>query len=148
MPQSLHQVYGHIVFSTKDRANLIHGEVEKELYAYIGGIVRDLGAAPIMINGMPDHVHLLIRASKKVADMDFIREVKSGSSRWMHGQAVDNFSWQAGYGWFGVAAKDLDVARRYVGNQKVHHEATSFQDELRKFLTQYEIEYDERYLWD
>ena len=148
MSQSLHQVYGHIVFSTKDRVASIHGEIEKELYAYLGGIIRDLDAVPVVINGMPDHVHLLIRASKKVADMEFLRQVKGSSSKWMSEQGIEGFKWQGGYGWFGVSAKDLPQAQRYVEKQKEHHRTVTFKEEFRKFLRQYRIEFDERYVWD
>ncbi len=148
MPQSLHQVYGHIVFSTKDRLPLIDAEMEPRLHAYLAGIVRDLGGGAILINGMPDHLHLLIRTSKSVSDQDFMRQLKGSSSKWMTEQGVKSFAWQKGYGWFGVSAKDLPTARRYVENQKSHHSRISFQDEFRKFLTTYGIDFDERYLWD
>ncbi len=127
---------------------MIHGEIEKELYSYLGGIIRDLEAVPVVINGMPDHVHLLIRASKKIADMEFLRQVKGSSSKWMSEQGVKGFKWQGGYGWFGVSAKDLSQARGYVEKQKEHHRTVTFKDEFRKFLVQYEIEFDERYVWD
>ena len=148
MPQSLHQVYGHIVYSTKDRRPLIDGEMEPRLHSYLAGIVRDLGREAILIIGMPDHVHLLFRASKSVADQDFIRDLKGSSSKWMSEQGVKEFAWQKGYGWFSVSAKDLPVARRYVEEQKSHHAKVSFQDEFRKFLVKYKIGFDERYLWD
>ena len=148
MAQSLHQVHGHIVFSTKDRVALIHGGIEKQLHAYLGGIVRDLEASPIAINGMPDHVHLLIRASKKVADMEFIRQLKGSSSKWMGDQGVDGFRWQGGYGWFGVGARDIEAAKAYVDGQKEHHRKVSFQEEFRRFLDRYGVEYDERYVWE
>jgi REP element-mobilizing transposase RayT len=147
MGQSLHQVYGHIVFSTKDRKNLIISDIEPELYKYICGIIHDLDGRVISINGMPDHVHILFRASKKVADVDFIRQVKGSSSKWMN-EKVKGSSWQSGYGWFGVSARDLDKAIAYVENQKEHHKTISFQDELRRILTVYKIPYDEQYLWD
>ena len=121
MPQSLHQVYSHIVFSTKDRAPNITSNIEKQLYAYMGGIIRDLKAEPVIINGMPDHVHVLIRSSKHVADTDFMRQLKGSSSKWMNQQRDEKFQWQAGYGWFGVSAQDLTVAKKYIENQKQQH---------------------------
>jgi REP element-mobilizing transposase RayT len=146
MGQSLHQVYGHLVFSTKDRKNLIHAEVEPGLYKYICGIMHDLDSRVISINGMPEHVHILFRASKTVADVDFIRQIKGSSSKWMN-EKVSGFNWQSGYGWFGVSARDLDKAVAYVENQKEHHKTVSFQDELRRILTVYKIPYNEKYLW-
>jgi len=147
MAQSLHQVYGHIVFSTKDRKNLINPQIETELYRYMSGIVKNLDSQVIVINGMPDHVHLIIRASKSVTDIKFMQELKGSSSRWMSDR-VSGFKWQSGYGWFSVSPKDLDQAAGYVKGQKKHHETVSFQDELRSILKAYNIPYDEKYLWD
>ncbi len=148
MPQSLHQVYGHIVFSTKGRTPIIDANIEIKLYAYMAGIILDLKAEPVIINGMPDHVHVLVKSSKHVTDIDFIRQLKGSSSKWITAQGVKNFKWQGGYGWFGVSAKDLTVAKKYIENQKQHHSSTSFQDEFKSFLTKYNIPYDERYVWD
>jgi REP element-mobilizing transposase RayT len=147
MGQSLHQVYGHLVFSTKDRKNLIKDEIESELYKYICGIIQNFDGRVIAINGMPDHVHIIFRASKSITDKDFIMQLKGSSSKWMSSKVAE-FKWQSGYGWFSVSAKDLDKAIAYVKNQKEHHKIVSFQDELRKILTAYSIPYDEKYLWD
>ena len=148
MAQSLHQVYGHIVFSTKERKPLISGGIEKELFAYLSGIVRDLGGMPLAINGMPDHVHLLVQASKKIADTDFMRQLKGSSSKWMQEQGEKEFRWQAGYGWFGVGSRDLEAAKEYVAKQKQHHCKEGFQEEYRRFLKHYGVEFHERYVWD
>ena len=150
MAQSLHQKYSHLIFSTKNRAPLISAEMEPRLYEYLGGIVRDQGGAALEINGMPDHVHLIIRDSKSVSDIVFIKELKGSSSRWINETLcpTEKFAWQAGYGWFSVGAKDLDIARAYVANQKRHHQKTNFQDEYRKFLEKYRVDFDERYVWD
>jgi putative transposase len=148
MGQSLHQVYGHIIFSTKDRHPYINSTIEPNLFEYIGGIVRNLEGSIIAINGMPDHLHLIVRASKKVSDTEFMRRLKGSSSKWMSEQGIKGFQWQGGYGWFSVSAKDLDAAVTYVENQKAHHKTESFQDEVRKFLKAYGVEFDEKYLWD
>ncbi len=150
MGQSLHVKYSHLVFSTKHREPTISADIEERLYAYLGGIVSDLGGRPLAIGGMPDHVHLIIRDSKAVADMQMIKDLKGGSSKWVNETAEmrGKFSWQSGYGWFSVSPKGLDAARTYVLNQKEHHKTQTFQDEFRKFLKQYGVEYDERYVWD
>ena len=147
MPQSLHQVYGHIVFSTKNRDPLITADLEPNLHAYLGGIVNNLGGVAVSINGMPDHVHVLLRCTKSVKDTDFLRQLKGSSSKWMNEQGAAKFQWQAGYGWFSVSANDLDAARQYVEGQKEHHRVLSFQEEYRAFLKQYHVDYDERYVW-
>jgi len=150
MPQSLHCNYGHLIFSTKNREPMIPGEVEQRLYEYLGGIVRGVGGTLIEINGMPDHVHLLVRESKSVSDQDFIGRLKGDSSRWMNltFEKDPRFQWQAGYGWFSVSPGKVEIARNYIRNQKEHHSEVSFQEEFREFLRRYEVDYDERYVWD
>lgn len=129
---------------------MITGEIETRLFEYLGGIVRGANASAIAINGMPDHIHFIIRESKSVADQDFIGRLKGDSSRWIN-QTFPNspqFSWQAGYGWFSVSPADIDSAVEYVKCQKEHHKRTTFQNEYRSFLKKYQVEYDERYVWD
>jgi len=150
MPQSLHCKYGHMIFSTKDRAPLITADLEPRLFEYLGGIVRGAKATLIEINGMPDHVHLLIRESKSIADQEFIGHLKGDSSRWVNEtfRSAQRFSWQGGYGWFSVGPKDVETAAGYIRKQKEHHKTTSFQDEYRQFLGKYGVEFNERYVWD
>jgi len=147
MPQSLHQQFSHIVFSTKGREKLIPAALEAGLYAYISGIVHDLGGELIIGNGMADHVHLLVKTSKSVSDVEFIRQVKRGSSIWLAEHGVHQFHWQGGYGWFSVGVVDVPKAKAYVEGQKDHHRTLSFQDEFRRFLKRYGVDYDERYVW-
>jgi len=150
MAQSLHQNYGHIVFSTKNRENSIPVKHELELYNNIKAIVEKQGARLLAMNGMSDHLHLIVRESKSVTDQEFIKKIKGSSSFWINKELNlrYKFAWQSGYGWFSVGACDLPRAIAYVQNQKEHHKKLSFQEEFTKFLKQYNIEYDERYLWD
>jgi REP element-mobilizing transposase RayT len=150
MPQSLHCKYGHIVFSTKSRQPIITADLEPRLFEYLGGIVRGLEARLIEINGTANHLHLLIRESKSVADRDFMAQLKGDSSRWVNATFAERgrFSWQDGYGWFSVSPADVDAATQYIRNQKAHHKAVTFEDEFRQFLRKYSVEYDERYVWD
>ncbi|MFT5470827.1 MAG: putative transposase [Verrucomicrobiales bacterium] len=150
MPQSLHSNFVHIIFSTKNRERNITGNIAARIYSYLAGIVKDHGAVPISINGMPDHVHLLVKSSKNISDADFLKELKGGSSRWINDTNLvsGQFKWQAGYGWFSVSPKDTDQVESYIRNQAEHHKVTTFEDEFRKFLKTYRIDYDERYVWD
>lgn len=150
MGQSLHVKYSHLVFSTKNRASLISPDLEPRLHAYLGGIVRDHGARLLAVGGMPDHVHLIIRDSKSLTDIQMMKDLKGGSSRWVNESAglPGRFAWQAGYGWFSVGPRGLEAARAYVDGQKAHHQKESFQDEYRRFLRQYEVDFDECYVWD
>jgi putative transposase len=150
MGQSLVKNYIHITFSTKYRQALITEAIEPELYSYLGGICNKLECTPIQIGGYNDHVHILCFLSKKIALMKLLEEVKSHSSKWIKtkGTEFTNFYWQDGYGAFSVNPKEVDVVVNYIKNQKEHHSKKTFQDEYRAFLKQYEVEYDERYVWD
>ena len=147
MGQSLHQVYAHIVFSTKNRQALIKPSIESKLYAYICGIIQQFEGHVVAINGMPDHIHILLRLSNKFADMDLIKNIKGSSSKWMVEAGYSGFAWQSGYGMFSVSFKTLGAAKEYIDTQKEHHKTLSFKDELRRILNAYDIEYNEKYLW-
>ena len=150
MPQSLHSNFAHIIFSTKNREPLITEDVTDRVHAYLTGIVKDQGAVPVSVNGMPDHVHLLIKTSKNVADAKFMKDLKGGSSTWVNEESLvqGKFQWQAGYGWFSASPKDTEAVVAYIQNQAEHHQFLSFQDEFRRFLKTYQVAYNERYVWD
>jgi REP element-mobilizing transposase RayT len=150
MGQSLVKNYVHIVFSTKYRQALISQEIEPELYTYIGGICNKLSCQVIKIGGCADHIHILCLLSKKIALMKLLEEVKSHSSKWIKtkGKEFENFYWQDGYGAFSVNPSEIDVVINYIAYQKTHHLKRGFQDEFRLFLKKYEVEYDEKYVWD
>ena len=97
-----------------------------------------------------DHVHLLIKSSKSVSDSDFMKALKGGSSRWINDIDLipGHFKWQAGYGWFSVSPKDTSQVATSIENQAEHHKKATFQDEYRRFLKTYQIDYDEGYVWD
>src|SRR5438046_5547629 len=105
---------------------------------------------PIKIGGYEDHVHILCMLSKKIALIKLIQEVKSSSSRWIKtvDMRLQNFYWQDGYGAFSVNPAQVEIVIRYISNQKAHHQRRTFQDEFRASLKKYEVEYDERYVWD
>lgn len=150
MGQSLVKNYIHIVFSTKNREPLIKESVETELYTYLGGICKNLECQPIKIGGYNDHVHILCMLSRKIALMKLVEKVKSHSSKWIKTKGNDykNFYWQDGYGGFSVNPSDVEVVTKYIINQKEHHRKKTYQDEFRAILKKFDIEYDERYVWD
>lgn len=150
MPQSLSQVYTHIIFSTKLRKNLIDEQIENDHYNYIGGICKDLECNPVQVGGHKNHVHILCMLSRKIAQMKLVQEVKQGSSKWIktRGDQYSNFYWQDGYGIFSVSYKKTDTVVRYIQNQHIHHQNLSFKEEYLRFLREYNVEYDERYIWD
>ena len=150
MGQSLVKNYIHIVFSTKHREPIIHESIDDEFYAYLGGICINLECHPIKIGGYTDHVHILCMVSKNIALATLVEKVKSNSSKWIKtkSSAYKNFYWQNGYGAFSVNPSEAEVVVRYIENQKEHHKKEFYQEEYRAFLTKYNIEYDERYVWD
>jgi putative transposase len=150
MGQSLVKNYLHIVFSTKHRQELILPPFEDELHAYLGGICKKLESPPIIVGGYTDHIHILCSLSKKIALMKFMEELKSNSSKWFKtkDKSLENFYWQDGYGAFSVNPWDIEKVIKYIADQKEHHSKITFQDEYRAILKKYEMEYDERYVWD
>ena len=150
MGQSLVQNYIHIVFSTKYRQPLIKPDVESELHAYLGGICNQLECQTIKVGGYTDHIHILCKLSKKIALMKLVEEVKSHSSKWVKtkGEQYSNFYWQNGYGAFSVNPSQVETVIAYIANQHQHHSKKNFQDEYRAILKKYQVEFDEKYVWD
>ena len=150
MPQSLAQLYTHLIFSTKNREPIIRDSDRDDLQAYFGGILRELRCPSLATAAVKDHVHILYRQSKNISLAKLVEEVKVGSSKWIKPQheRYQRFHWQSGYGAFSVSASKLEAVRRYVLNQEDHHRQVSFQDEFRRFLREYQVEYDEDYVWD
>jgi REP element-mobilizing transposase RayT len=150
MGQSLVKNYIHIVFSTKHRKPLIHQSIENELYSYLGGICNILECQVIKVGGYNDHIHILCMLSKKIALVKLLEQLKSHSSKWIKtkGEQYSNFYWQDGYGAFSVNPSEVEIVINYIAHQKEHHSKKTFQDEYKAFLKKYEVEYDERYVWD
>ena len=150
MAQTLTSLLVHIVFSTKHRADLITPEIEPKLFAYIGGILNNEKSVLLASGGTMNHIHLLVSQSKTMALSDLVKDVKQGSSKWIktRGREFAGFHWQDGYGAFTIGKSQVETLRGYLAKQKVHHQKQSFEDELREALKNYEVEFDERYLWD
>jgi putative transposase len=149
MASTLTKLLVHVTFSTKDRTPTITSAIEPDLFAYIGGICRRMESPMLFINGVPDHVHMLVSLGKTVALSDLMLNVKRDSSKWVKGhEGFESFRWQDGYFGFSIGESGVDALRAYVANQKEHHAAVDFKDEVRTFLRKYGIEWDERYVWE
>ncbi len=150
MAQSLSKVYVHAIFSTKYRQNLIDKNIEHRLFSYLGGLCKGLACHPVQVGGYRNHVHILCQLSRTVTQAKLMEDVKKKSSKWIksQGDAYVNFYWQDGYGIFSVNPYELDVVINYIKNQEAHHQNKSFKKEYRGFLKKYNVEYDERYVWD
>ena len=140
----------HVIFSTARREDLIAPAIETELYAYIGGILSNKQSKLIAAGGTANHLHLLISMNKNIALSELVGDIKRNSSRWIKTKdaAFLKFEWQDGYGAFSIGQSSVETVKRYIANQKAHHKAKTFENELRAFFDKYEVKYDERYVWD
>jgi REP element-mobilizing transposase RayT len=133
MAQTLVSLLVHVVFSTKNRANLITPEIEPDLYKYISGTLRNMESPCLKIGGTANHVHLLISQSKNIALAFLLEEMKKSSSKWIKQRdlSLRSFSWQDGYGAFTIGQSNVGALKRYIETQKSHHRRRSLKDELR-----------------
>lgn len=150
MGQSLVKNYIHIVFTTKHRERLIHPHVEDELHNYLGGICNKLDCHVLKVTGYSDPVHMLCTLAKKIAPIKLLEELKSHSSKWIKtkGPCYKNFYWQHVYGVFSINTSQVDRVVAYIANQHTQHGKKDFQDEYHAILEKYDIEHDERYVWN
>jgi len=140
----------HIVWSTKHREPVITTDIKESLHAYMGGIVRDYEGSLLKINGMPDHVHLLLSLENLSVYNDLIRDIKSSSTKWAKKNypSLKNFGWQEGYGSFSVSGSIINNVIKYIENQETHHQKRSFEEEYLDFLNKHGISYDPRFVFD
>jgi putative transposase len=151
MPQSLVQIYVHIVFSTKDRAPFLRDLAFRErTHAYLAGICKNHDSPALKIGGVEDHVHVLNRVSKTLDVATLMRELKRDSSKWIKEEnpKLADFHWQNGYGAFSISPSHVDALMEYIDNQIEHHRRESFQDEFRRLCKKYAVEIDEQNAWD
>ncbi|MDR6803795.1 REP element-mobilizing transposase RayT [Dyadobacter sp. BE34] len=149
MANTYSQVHLHFIFAPKFRQALICNSWETSLYKYITGIVEARQHKMIAINGMSDHVHMLIgfRTTQSIADL--MQDVKADSSQWINGNRFcgSRFEWQAGCGVFSYSKSQVPNLVNYIQTQKEHHRKLTFRQEYLSFLKKFEIEYDERYIF-
>ncbi len=150
MPSTFSQIYIQVVFAVKGRNSLIHSSWEEELYKYITGIIRNKEQKLLAINGMPDHIHFFICMKPTCCLSDLVREIKKSSNEFIKEKKLCKFKfqWQEGYGAFSYSHSSLDNVIDYINNQKTHHKKQSFIDEYKEFLTAFEIEYKDEYLFE
>jgi putative transposase len=150
MPSTYTNLLYHLVFSTKDRIPLITNDLQEELYAYIGGIIRAEGGVQLEIGGITDHVHILAKIKPSIAVSEILGKIKANSSKWAndHKMNMRRFGWQEGYAAFSVSESQVPIVREYIQHQKEHHHKQTFQEEFVALLERHGIEYDPQYLWD
>jgi REP element-mobilizing transposase RayT len=151
MPQSLAQIYLHIVFSTKERRPFLQdAKLRDDLHHYLGGTCNNLDCPVLCVGGIDDHVHILCRLGRSLSVAELVKELKRNSSQWAKTQTTDlrDFYWQSGYGAFSISPGHVGALRGYITTQEEHHRKESFQQEFRRLLTKYGLTWDERYVWD
>jgi putative transposase len=143
MPSTYFCLHVHVIFSTKERRNLINPAWEDRLHALMGSVLSERGVEPVAIGGVADHVHLLIRIKPTHALSDVMRELKSVSSKWVREQRLEPiFGWQEGYAVLAVSSSKADAVARYIGNQAEHHRVMTSEEEFRRFLRKAGIDWD------
>ena len=149
MPNTYTQVYLQFVFAVKYRACVIHPSWKNNLYQYITGIVQNNGHKMLVINGMPDHLHIFIGMMPNQSISDLLKDVKRSSSIWINENKFvkGKFEWQEGYGAFSYAKSQIKNVIAYIENQEQHHKTKSLKEEYIEFLQKFEIDYDERYIF-
>jgi putative transposase len=136
----------HIVFGTKGRLPMMNDQMRAQFYAYLGGTVRGLGGIALEINGMADHIHLLVKLKPTIMFSDFIRDLKSNSSAWAKQNGLSKFAWQRRYGAFTVSESQLKIVRNYIKNQEQHHKKFDFKTEFETMLSSNGIPVDD-FVW-
>jgi REP element-mobilizing transposase RayT len=150
MPGTFSQIYIQVVFAVKGRNNLIGNNWNTELHKYIAGIIKGKGQKPIIVNGMPDHIHAFIGLLPAMALSDLVRDIKNNSSNFIndHNWLKEKFAWQAGYGAFSYSHSQISSVYNYILHQEKHHKRKTFKEEYSEFLKKFEIAYDEKYLFE
>jgi REP-associated tyrosine transposase len=150
MANTFSQIYIQTVFAVTGRMSLISPTFKEDLQKYISGIVKNKGQKLISINGMPDHLHILIGLKPAMALADLVCDIKSDSSDWINRKklARGKFAWQDGYGAFSYGHSQLNMIVKYIENQEKHHRRRSFKDEYLALLRKFEIDFEEKYVFE
>lgn len=150
MPGTFSQIYIQVIFAVKGRQNLIAKSWRNELHKYIAGIIKGKEQKSIIVNGVADHVHCFIGLRPSVAIADLVRDIKNNSSNFINTNkfVLGKFSWQEGYGAFSYSQSQIEDVYQYILNQENHHTSKSFREEYTQLLRNFEIPYDEKYLFD
>jgi len=152
-PGNYTQLYVHLVFAVRRREAALNREIRGRVFEYISGIITGLKHKSIIVNGVSDHVHILIGLNPAVSISNSVHDIKRGSSLFINTEKLSRskFSWQEGYGAFTYSRSQLSRIYNYIENQEKHHEKKSFRGEYLEFLEKYQVEYDNRFLftfWD
>ena len=149
MANTYHQIYLQAVFAVKYRAALLDKEWRSTVQGVIGNLINETGCKTIIVNGVEDHMHCFLGLRPAVSVSELMKIVKAKSSKYIndHSLTANRFEWQEGYGVFSYRQRDVDQIYKYVQNQEAHHAKQSFHEEYLELLKEFEIGYDEQYIF-
>lgn len=149
MANSYTQIHLQLILAVRSRKGIINPSWEKELYRYISGIIERNNHKLLAINGVPDHLHILIGMRPNQSISELMQQIKANSSKWINqkGFVLGRFEWQSGYSAFSYDRTAIKNVIRYIENQKEHHGVTTFKEEYIGLLKEHNIDYDERYIF-
>ncbi len=144
------QIYIQYVFAVKGKQNLLQKPWREDVFKYISGIIKAKGQKSIIVNGVENHVHVFVGLKPSMNISDLVRDIKNNSSKFINEQKYlpVKFSWQEGYGVFSYSHSHIDNVYKYIANQEEHHKKKSFKEEYLDFLEKFQVEYNEKYLFD
>ena len=150
MAGTFSQIYIHVVFAVNGRENLLLKPWRDEVFKYMSGIIKGKNQKPIIVNGVANHVHLFIGLKPSMAISDLVRDVKNNSSNFINENKFvrGKFSWQEGFGSFSYAHSQIEQVYQYILKQEEHHRKKTFKEEYLDFLHKFDVEYDEKYLFE
>jgi len=150
MANTYTQLYAHVVFAVKGRGNLISNSWKEELYKYITGIITNKNQKLMIVNGMPDHIHLLAGFKPDCSLSDLVRDIKANSSKFINEKkwGLGKFEWQTGFGAFTIGQSQIDRVVNYILTQEEHHKKKTFREEYVEFLNAYKIDYKSEYIFE
>jgi len=150
MANTYTQLYVQFIFSPEGRQNLITENIKDEVYKYIAGIIKNKKQKLMIINGMPDHIHIFTGILPEMSISDLVRDIKANSANFINEKKLitGNFSWQRGYGAFTYSKSQISKVVKYIQKQEEHHRIKTFREEYEEFLKKYEIDYNEKYLFE
>ena len=150
MSGTFSQIYIQAVFAVKGRENLLEKKWREEVFKYMVGIIKNKGQKPIIVNGVSDHVHVFVGLKPSMSVSDLIRDVKNNSTNFINEKKFvkGKFSWQEGYGSFSYSHSHIENVYNYILNQEEHHRKKTFHEEYLEFLKNFDVEYDEKYLFE
>jgi REP element-mobilizing transposase RayT len=150
MAGTFSQIYIQIVFAVNGRTNLLQKPWREEVFKYMAGIINGKNQKPIIVNGVANHVHLFVGLKPSMSVSDLVRDIKNNSSNFINDQKFvrGKFSWQEGFGSFSYSHSQIEQVYQYILNQEEHHRKKTFKEEYLDFLKKFEVDYDEKYLFE